>query len=191
MKRNQRTILAGLSLAASAIGLFGCGNPGYKVTGDNKKVIAEYAEKRDAAIAYLLKTSVYVGEIRSMETLPTGVALATQSKKMLTLKSEADVFGGVLSPLSHCRDTGLKAQEYWSVVAGGVRTESPDAALAAYVAEAQQCQNQIDSAPVALVYVETQVGGAPPLDNCLEVVSLDSSEKVQSWSCPAGSMPKS
>lgn len=186
----QRAMATGLVCIAAAVGLSGCNDPSYKVTGDNKSVLSEYTAKREAAIAYLLKTSVYVGEIRAMKELPAGAALPAQSQKMLALRGEADALGGIISPLSHCRGAGYKAQEYWAVVEGSIRTETPDSALAGYVEEAQQCQEQIDNPPKSETYIETAIGGKPPVSECLEVVSLGSDEKVQAWSCPSELLSK-
>lgn len=183
MKASKGFIYFGVSALSATSILVGCSDPGYKITGDNKREVSQYQEQRAGAIAYLLKTTVYVGEIRNMTTLPAGTALVAQHNKMSALSSEGDVFGNVLSPLSHCRGAGYKAGEYWSTVAGNIRTQKPDEALKAYVAEAQDCQNQIDNAPAAVTYIETPLGKAPPADGCLKVVSLGEEEKVQEWSC--------
>lgn len=175
--------LAAVALSVTT-SLVGCNDQGYKVTGDNKKEISQYEKQRGEAIAYLLKTTVYVGEIRSLSALPVGADLVGQSKKMLALKSEGDVFG-VLSPLSLCRGAGYKAQEYWLTVAGTIRTQSPEEALKAYVNEAQGCQEQIDNAPAAVTYIETPLDKHAPADGCLKVVSLGGEEKVQAWTCPS------
>lgn len=190
MGYKQKAVFAGLAVI-SVFGLFGCKEPSYRVVGDNGDSVAEHAAKRSDAIAFLLKTSVYVGEIRAMAVLPSGAELSVQANKMVALQSEADLLGNVVSPYSHCRGAGYKASEYWSTVAGNIRTESADSALAAYVEEALQCQGQVDNAPVAMTYIETDKGKNPPVEGCLKIVSLGSDEKVQEWSCPSGSLPKS
>ena len=164
---------------------------GYKVTGDNKKEVSQYWERRDRAISYLLKTTAYVGEIKSESSLPVGQALILQNKKILDLRSEGDAFGGVLSPLSHCRGAGLKAQEYWSTVAGAISTQSPGEALNEYVAEVRGCQKQIDNPPQELTYIETQLGKKPPVDGCLKILSLSEEDKAQGWSCRSDILSKS
>lgn len=191
MKKYQRTIAAGLVLIVSGLGMYGCNDSGYKVIGDNNNVLAEHSAKRGDAVAFLLKTSVYVGEVRSMQALPVGADLSAQTDKMVALRSEADQLGNVLSPYSHCRSAGYKTSEYWSVVAGEVRTETPESVLAMYVEEAQQCQVQIDNAPAAVTYIEMEVDKKPPVEGCLKVVSLGSDEKVQEWSCPSRLISKS
>ncbi|WMW07836.1 hypothetical protein [Pseudomonas entomophila] len=184
MKKLQRPVFGGAAVLLAASILVGCNDKGYKVTGDNKKEIGQYQEQRGDAIAYLLKTTVYVGEIRVLSALPVGPELVAQSKKMLALKSEADAFG-ILSPLSQCRGAGYKAQEYWLTVAGTIRTQKPEDVLNAYVKEAQGCQEQIDKGPAAITYIETALDKNPPVDGCLRVVSLGEEEKVHTWSCPA------
>lgn len=183
MNKTQRATLIALAIAVAASGLAGCNDPGYKVTGDNKKEIEQYSENREHAIAYLLKTTAYVGEIKEMKSLPVGADLPAQHKKMLALRSEGDALGTMFSPLSHCRGAGYKAQEYWSVVAGNIPTETPEEALTAYVEAAKNCQEQIDNGPKSITYLETAIDKKPPADGCLKVVSLGSEEKTQSWSC--------
>ncbi|WP_233281691.1 hypothetical protein [Pseudomonas tructae] len=183
MKRAKDSMIAGLCLAAAISGLSGCNDPGYKVTGDNQKQLDQYSTHREGAIAYLLKTTVYVGEIRAMKSLPAGPALPAQHKKMLALRTEGDALGDIFSPLSYCRRAGYKAQEYWSVVAGNIQTETPENALAAYVEEARNCQGQIDSGPKPITYIETAIDKKPPVEGCLKIISLGSEEKVQGWSC--------
>ncbi|WP_148059028.1 hypothetical protein [Pseudomonas chlororaphis] len=184
MKKVQRSATVGLCLAATISGLSGCNDPGYKVTGNNKKELDQYSANREGAIAYLLKTTAYVGEIRAMKSLPGGgPALPAQHKKMLALRAEGDALGDMFSPLSYCRGAGYKAQEYWSVVAGNIRTETPEDALAAYVEEAKNCQDQIDNGPKPKTYIETDIDKKPPVDGCLKIISLGSEEKVQGWSC--------
>ncbi|MBA6066537.1 hypothetical protein [Pseudomonas mosselii] len=189
MKKHQRPVFWTAAAFLAAAALVGCNDQGYKITGDNQKEITQYQEQRGEAIAYLLKTTVYVGEIRDLSALPVGPELVAQSKKMLALKSEGDTFG-MLSPLSQCRGTGYKAQEYWLTVAGTIRTQTPEAALNAYVKEAQGCQEQIDTAPAAVTYIETSLDKKPPVEGCLKVISLGEEEKVQSWSCPAQLLSK-
>lgn len=184
MKKVKGLVVVGLCLAAAISGLSGCNDPGYKVTGDNKKELDQYSAHREEAIAYLLKTTVYVGEIRAMKSLPVGPALPGQHKKMLALRAEGDALGDMFSPLSYCRGAGYKAQEYWSVVAGNIRTETPENALAAYVEEARNCQGQIDNGPKSVTYIETTIDKKPPVEGCLKIISLGSEEKVQGWSCP-------
>lgn len=190
MKYKQKSVLAGLVIA-SIVGLVGCDKSDYKVVGNNGSEVAEHAAKRSDAIAFLLKTSVYVGEVRAMTVLPVGADLSAQAKKMMDLKAEADLLGTVVSPYSHCRGVGYKASDYWSVVAGNIRTETPDNALAAYVEEAQQCQNQVDNVPAAVTYIEVASGKKPPVEGCLQVVSLGGDKKVQEWSCPSALLSKS
>ncbi|TFF38649.1 hypothetical protein [Pseudomonas sp. RIT623] len=188
-KKHQRPVFWASAALLATAALVGCNDQGYKVTGDNKKEITQYQEQRGDAIAYLLKTTVYVGEIRGLAALPVGPELVAKSKKMLALKSEGDAFG-MLSPLSQCRGIGYKAQEYWLTVAGTIRTQTPEDALNAYVKEAQGCQEQIDTAPAAVTYIETSLGKNPPVDGCLKVISLGEEEKVQNWSCPAQLLSK-
>lgn len=183
MKDYQRSIWMAVSTLLVVSAISGCKDKGYKVTGDNKKEVSQYWGQRDSAMSYLLKTTVYVGEVRSQAALPEGRALVLQSKKMLDLRSEGDAFGGVVSALSHCRGAGFKAQEYWLTMAGTISTQSPDEALNAYVAEAQGCQEQIDNPPKELTYIETPLDKKPPVDGCLKVISLGEQEKVQGWSC--------
>lgn len=190
MKKVRSSVIFGLCLAATLSGLSGCNDPEYKITGDNKKELDQYEANRGDAIAYLLKTTVYVGEIKAMESLPVGPALVAQNKKMLDLRAEGDALGSAFSPLSHCRGAGYKAQEYWSVVAGDIRTETPEDALAAYVQSAQDCQGQIDNAPKPITYIETDIDKLPPVEGCLEVISLGSDEKVRGWSCPSDLLSK-
>ncbi|WP_430444982.1 MAG: hypothetical protein ACQZ2J_28055 [Pseudomonas piscis] len=182
MKKIKRSAIIGLCLAAIS-GIAGCNDPGYKVTGDNKKVLDQYSANREEAIAYLLKTTVYVGEVRAMQALPVGPALSAQHKKMLELEAEGDALGDMFSPLSHCSGAGSKAEAYWSVVAGSIRTQTPEQALAAYVEEAKNCQQQIDTGPKPTTYIETDIDKKPPVDGCLRIISLGSEEKVQQWSC--------
>ncbi|MFZ5936720.1 hypothetical protein ACOKS3_18065 [Pseudomonas sp. HS6-2] len=184
MKTHQRAVfLAAVALSVTTA-LVGCKDQGYKITGNNQKEIGQYEKQREEAMAYLLKTTAHVGEIRGLSTLPVGADLVGQNKKMLALKSEGDAFG-VLSPLSQCRGAGYKAQEYWLTVAGTVRTQTPEEALKAYVNEAQGCQQQIDNAPAAVTYIETPLDKHAPVDGCLKVVSLGGDEKVQAWTCPS------
>lgn len=189
MKKTERTILTALAFIAAS-SLAGCNDPGYKITGDNKKEIEQYSANRANAIEYLLKTSVYVGEIRDMKSLPVGQDLPAQHKKMLALRSEGDKLGDMFSPLSHCRNAGYKAQEYWSVVAGNIATETPEEALTAYVEAANSCQGQIDSGPTPITYLETSQGKKPPVEGCLKVVSLGADEKKESWTCPTALLSK-
>lgn len=181
---HQRPVFLAAVALSVTMALVGCNDQGYKVTGDNKKEISQYEKQREEAIAYLLKTTAYVGEVRGLSALPVGADLIGQNKKMLALKSEGDAFG-VLSPLSLCRGAGYKAQEYWLTVAGTVRTQSPEEALKAYVNEAQGCQGQIDNAPAAVTYIETPLDKQAPVDGCLKVVSLGDDEKMQAWTCPS------
>lgn len=190
MKNVRNSVIAGLCISGAVLALSGCNEPGYKVTGNNQKELDQYAAHREDAIAYLLKTSVYVGEVKAMKSLPVGPALPAQSKKMLDLRTEGDALGDMFSPLSYCRGAGYKAQEYWSVVAGNIRTETPESALAAYVEAAQDCQGQIDKAPKPETYIETAIDKAPPVEGCLKIISLGSEEKVQSWSCSSELLSK-
>ncbi len=189
MKKTKRMIIPVLAMIAAS-SLAGCNDSGYKVTGNNNKEIEQYSANRAHAIEYLLKTSVYVGEIREMKTLPVGQDLPAQHKKMLALRSEGDTLGDMFSPLSHCRAAGYKAQEYWSVVAGNIPTETPQETLAAYVEAASNCQGQIDSEPKPITYLETRQGKIPPIEGCLKVVSLGSDEKSESWTCPTALLSK-
>ncbi|NIF18681.1 hypothetical protein [Pantoea sp. Cy-639] len=184
MKTDQRRVFLAAVALSITTALVGCNDQSYKVTGDNKKEISQYEKQREEAIAYLLKTTAHVGEIRSLSVLPVGADLVAQSKKMLALKSEGDAFG-VLSPLSHCRGAGYKAQEYWLTMAGTVRTQTSEEALKVYVNEAQGCQEQIDNAPAAVTFIETPLHKQAPVEGCLKVVSLGDQEKVQAWTCPS------
>lgn len=190
MKDYQRSICMAVSTLLVVSAMAGCKDKSYKVTGDNKKEVSQYWGQRDRAMSYLLKTTVYVGEIRSQTALPEGRALVLQSKKMLELRSEGDAFGGVLSALSHCRGAGFKAQEYWLTVAGTISTQSPNEALDAYVAEAQGCQEQIDNPPQELTYIETPLDEKPPIDGCLKVLSLGGEDRAQGWSCRSSMLSK-
>lgn len=183
MKKVRGSVIVGMCLAAAVSGLSGCNDQGYKVTGNNQKELDQYATHRGEAIAYLLKTTVYVGEVKNMKSLPVGPALPAQHRKMLELRAEGDALGDMFSPLSYCRGAGYKAQEYWAVVAGSIRTETPENALAAYVEAAQDCQGQIDNGPKPVTYIETDIDKVPPVEGCLKIISLDSEEKVQGWSC--------
>lgn len=183
MKKVRGSVIVGLCFAAAMSGLSGCNDQGYKVTGNNQKELDQYAAQRGDAIAYLLKTTVYVGEVKNMKSLPVGPALPAQHRKMLELRAEGDALGDMFSPLSYCRGAGYKAQEYWAVVAGSIRTETPENAFTAYVEAAQDCQGQIDNGPKAVTYIETDIDKVPPVEGCLKIISLGSKEKVQGWSC--------
>ncbi|MFV3405865.1 hypothetical protein ACNFIC_18235 [Pseudomonas sp. NY15463] len=167
-----------------------CDGHAYKVAGDNAKEISQYQAQRGDAIAFLLKTTGYVGEIKSLKSLPVGSGLVAQFKKMSELRAEGDVFGSVVSPLSHCRNVGYSAGQYWSVVAGNIRTQKPEEAFNAYLADAQKCQEQIDNAPAPVTYLETPKDKEPPFSGCLEVISLGEERNVRSWSCPSELLSK-
>lgn len=191
MRDYQRSICIAVSTLLVVSAMAGCKDKGYKVTGDNKEEVSQYWKRHDSAITYLLKTTVYVGEVRSQTALPVGRALALQSKKMLELRSEGEAFGSFLSALSHCRGAGFKAQEYWLTVAGTISTQSPDEALNAYVKEAQGCQEQIDNPPQELTYIETPLDKNPPVDGCLKILSLSEEDEAQRWSCRSDILSKS
>lgn len=183
----QRTSIIALSLFVAISGLVGCQESEYKVIGDNKKDIEQYAAGRDQALVYLNKTLAYVGEVRDMKTRLVGVALQDQHKKMLDLKTEGDTLIKAFAPLSHCRGAGEKAQAYWSAVAA---SKSPEVALIAYVEEAKVCQDQINIGPKLLAYVETAAGKAAPFEGCSKLAGENSEGKNQNWSCPAELLSK-
>ncbi|MGE8409501.1 MAG: hypothetical protein ACN6QH_20965 [Pseudomonas sp.] len=187
MNMIQRTSIIALSLFVAISGLAGCQEAEYKVIGDNKKDIEQYAESRDRALVYLNKTLAYVGEVRDMKSRLAGVALQDQNKKMLDLKTEGDALIKAFAPLSHCRGAGEKAQAYWTTVAA---SKSPEVDLIAYVEEAKACQAQINVGPKPLAYLETAAGKAAPFEGCSKLAGGNAEGKIQNWSCPAELLSK-
>ncbi len=189
MNKTQRATLIFLAIAVAASGLTGCNDPGYKITGDNKKEIEQYPVNREHAIAHLLKTNSYVDEMKEMKSLPVGADLPAQHRKMHALRLEGDPLG-VTSLLSHCRSAGYKAYDYWMVVAGSDRFDTLETSLAKYVEEAKKCQGQIDNGPKSMTYLEMAIDKNPPADGCSRVSSQDSEKKTQSWYCPTELLSK-